>query len=73
MDQKHCIKCKTKKPATDFHRLTKSRDDVQTYCEECNIANARGVFDRNKLLDGSQGKGGERILVARFEIKCYSA
>ena len=46
---KYCIKCKTTKPAHDFHKLTKSKDGLQTYCKGCNIAAARGYFDEAKI------------------------
>lgn len=49
MGEKYCIKCKKTKPASEFHRLTKSRDGLQAYCKECNIANAMGHFDANKI------------------------
>jgi len=47
---KYCIKCKQTKSAADFHKLTKSKDGLQAYCKECNIASARGHFDEAKIV-----------------------
>ena len=49
MAEKYCIKCKQNKPFSEFHRLTKSKDGLQTYCKQCNIANAMGYFDPIKM------------------------
>jgi hypothetical protein len=46
---KFCIKCKQTKAALEFHKLTKSKDGLQTYCKLCNIAAARGYFDEAKI------------------------
>lgn len=47
--EKHCVRCARTKLATEFHKLTKSRDGLQAYCKECNIASARGYFDEAKI------------------------
>jgi hypothetical protein len=49
MDEKCCTKCKRTKPSSEFHKLTNSRDGLQAYCKECNIAAARGYFDARKI------------------------
>jgi hypothetical protein len=49
MGEKYCIKCKLTKPAAEFHKLTKSKDGLQAYCKACNIANAMGHFDGEKI------------------------
>jgi hypothetical protein len=46
---KFCIKCKQTKAALEFHKLTKSKDGLQTYCKLCNIAAARDYFDEAKI------------------------
>lgn len=51
MDSKCCTKCKKTKVATDFHKLANSKDGLQAYCKECNIAAARGYFDARKIAN----------------------
>lgn len=51
MLEKFCIKCKRAKSVADFHKLTNSRDGLQAYCKECNIAAARGNFDARKIAN----------------------
>ena len=46
---KYCIKCKQTKTTMEFHKLTKSKDGLQTYCKVCNIAAAMGYFDEAKI------------------------
>lgn len=35
MQTKRCIRCNETKPGADFHRDTRARDGLQTYCKNC--------------------------------------
>jgi hypothetical protein len=49
MGDKYCIKCKQNKPESEFYRLTRSRDGLQTYCKDCHKASSIGYFDARKM------------------------
>lgn len=41
MEMKHCRKCATDKPHSDFHKDSGAKSGLTSYCKECNNAKTR--------------------------------
>lgn len=41
METKHCRKCASDKPRSEFHKDSNAKSGLTSYCKECNTAKAR--------------------------------
>ena len=64
---KRCSSCKVVKPLSEFHKNRTSRDGVQSYCRECNIAEAKRYHAEN--LEHCRARIARRARVRRDELQ----
>ncbi len=64
MDKKRCARCGEDKPLSEFHRNSRSRDGLHSYCRKCNTEKAaahlktdKGKAALKRALDKAADKG----------------
>lgn len=48
MSSKLCKKCKIEKPLSEFHKRSKNKDGLYSYCHECSRADANTYYAKNR-------------------------
>ena len=47
-ETKVCSRCKRELPKTEFHKASRSKDGLYTYCKECNTERLREWREKNR-------------------------
>lgn len=68
--KKHCCKCKTWKPVSEFHKNRYNGDGLAYYCKRCNLEKSRASYHRLKESKRVAARKGDAIGKLKLCKRC---
>lgn len=70
---KKCTKCGIEKPSDGFHKRSKAKDGLQSWCKSCSIDVRPALYGKNSVKEGVRNRKWNKnnLLTNRFRLLEY--